>query len=144
MPARMADRPEISVVVPCLNEEDAVGDVVDAAWAGIRETGRPGEVIVVDNASEDRSAEVAAEHGATVIREDRRGYGSAYLKGLGDRPWRVRRHGGRRRHLPGRRTGARSSNGSTQETTSSSAPGSTATSTAERCRGPIGTSATRC
>jgi Glycosyl transferase family 2 len=83
MPERMADRPEISVVVPCLNEEHAVGGVVDAAWAGIRETGRPGEVIVVDNASEDRSAEVAAEHGATVVREDRRGYGSAYLKGLG-------------------------------------------------------------
>ena len=39
MPGRMADRPEISVVVPCLNEEEAVGDVVDAAWA---ESGRPG------------------------------------------------------------------------------------------------------
>ena len=44
--------------------------------------GRPGEVIVVDNASTDRSAEVAAEHGATVVREERPGYGSAYLAGL--------------------------------------------------------------
>ena len=39
-------------------------------------------MIVVDNASTDRSAEVAAEHGATVVREERPGYGSAYLAGL--------------------------------------------------------------
>ncbi len=76
------DRPEISVVIPCLNEEDAVGAVVDQAWEGIERSGRPGEVIVVDNASTDRSAEVAAEHGATVVREERPGYGSAYLAGL--------------------------------------------------------------
>jgi len=74
--------PEISVVVPCLNEEDAVGTVVDQAWQGIRDSGRRGEVIVVDNASTDRSAEVAAEHGAIVVREERPGYGSAYLAGL--------------------------------------------------------------
>jgi glycosyltransferase involved in cell wall biosynthesis len=76
------ERPEISVVMPCLNEEDAVGAVVDQAWQGIRRSGRSGEVIVVDNASSDRSAEVAAEHGATVVREERPGYGSAYLAGL--------------------------------------------------------------
>ena len=76
------DAPEISVVIPCLNEEAAVGAVVDQAWEGIERSGRPGEVIVVDNASTDRSAEVAAEHGAIVVREERRGYGSAYLAGL--------------------------------------------------------------
>ena len=74
--------PEISVVIPCLNEEEAVGAVVDQAWEGIHASGRPGEVIVVDNASTDRSAEVAAEHGAIVVREKRPGYGSAYLAGL--------------------------------------------------------------
>jgi hypothetical protein len=76
------ETPEISVVIPCLNEEEAVGAVVDQAWEGIRRSGRPGEVIVVDNASTDRSADVAADHGATVIREERPGYGSAYLAGL--------------------------------------------------------------
>jgi hypothetical protein len=76
------ERPEISVVIPCLNEEDAVGPVVDQAWEGIHRSGRSGEVIVVDNDSTDRSAEVAAEHGATVVREERPGYGSAYLAGL--------------------------------------------------------------
>jgi glycosyltransferase involved in cell wall biosynthesis len=74
--------PEISVVIPCLNEEEAVGKVVDQALEGIQRSGRTGEVIVVDNASTDRSAEVAAEHGAIVVREERPGYGSAYLAGL--------------------------------------------------------------
>ena len=76
------ERPEISVVIPCLDEEDAVGAVVDQAFEGIERSGRPGEVIVVDNGSTDRSAEVAAEHGAIVVREERPGYGSAYLAGL--------------------------------------------------------------
>ena len=76
--------PQISVVIPCLNEEEAVGRVVEQALDGIRSSGRPGEVIVVDNASTDRSAEVAAEHGARVVTESRRGYGSAYLAGLAE------------------------------------------------------------
>jgi len=74
--------PEISVVIPCLNEEDAVGSVVDGAWAGIEASGRPGEVIVVDNGSTDESARISVEHGATVVHEERAGYGSAYLAGL--------------------------------------------------------------
>lgn len=77
-----ATAPQISVVIPCLNEEAAVGAVVDQAWRGIEASGRTGEVIVVDNGSTDRSAEVAAKHGATVVTEPRRGYGSAYLAGL--------------------------------------------------------------
>ncbi len=80
----MSSSVQISVVIPCLNEEEAVGAVVDQAWEGIRSSGREGEVIVVDNASSDRSAEVAAEHGARVVTEPRRGYGSAYLAGLAD------------------------------------------------------------
>jgi glycosyltransferase involved in cell wall biosynthesis len=73
---------DISVVIPCLNEERAVGAVVDQALKGIAESGRTGEVIVVDNGSTDRSADIAAAHGATVISEPRRGYGSAYLAGF--------------------------------------------------------------
>jgi hypothetical protein len=70
------------VIIPCLNEEAAVGKVVDHAFEGIRRSGRPGEVVVVDNASTDSSAEVAAARGAIVVSEARRGYGSAYLAGL--------------------------------------------------------------
>src|SRR6266508_1508215 len=78
----MSSSVQISVVIPCLNEEEAVGSVVDQAWDGIQRSGRDGEVIVVDNDSSDRSAAIAAEHGATVVPEPERGYGSAYLAGL--------------------------------------------------------------
>jgi glycosyltransferase involved in cell wall biosynthesis len=74
--------PEISVIIPCLDEEEAVGSVVDRAFEGIRRSGRVGEVIVVDNGSTDESAKVAAARGAVVVSERRRGYGNAYLAGL--------------------------------------------------------------
>src|SRR5204863_2907390 len=73
---------QISVVIPCLDEEAAVGRVVDQAWEGIERSGRTGEVIVVDNGSTDRSAEAAQAHGAKVVFVPRRGYGRAYLTGL--------------------------------------------------------------
>lgn len=67
----------ISLVIPALNEEGAVGSVI----AGIdREIAD--EVIVVDNGSTDDTAAVAADRGATVVREDHKGYGSACLAGL--------------------------------------------------------------
>jgi hypothetical protein len=78
----MSAEPQISVVIPCLDEEEAVGNVVDQALEGIRRSGRSGEVIVVDNGSGDASAEIAAAHGARIVTEPRRGYGSAYLAGL--------------------------------------------------------------
>jgi len=73
---------DISVVLPCLNEEEAVGSVVDEARRGLEASGRSGEIIVVDNGSSDRSAEIAAAHGAVVVPEPQRGYGRAYLTGL--------------------------------------------------------------
>jgi len=75
---------EISVVIPCLDEEAAIAEVVNWAWEGIDSTGRAGEVIVVDNGSTDRSAEIAESAGARVVYESRRGYGSAYLRGLAE------------------------------------------------------------
>ena len=66
----MSAAPEISVVIPCLNEEEAVGKVVDQAFEGIRRSGRAGEVIVVDNGSTDRSAEVAADTGRASSASD--------------------------------------------------------------------------
>jgi glycosyltransferase involved in cell wall biosynthesis len=72
----------VSVVIPCLNEEQNVALCVRAAIEALQAAGLAGEVIVVDNASEDRSAELAAAAGARVISEPRRGYGSAYLAGF--------------------------------------------------------------
>jgi glycosyltransferase involved in cell wall biosynthesis len=72
----------VSVVIPCLNEEDNIEACVTRALEVMREANIPGEVVVADNASEDRSAELAAAAGARVIHEPRRGYGSAYLAGF--------------------------------------------------------------
>ena len=72
----------VSVVIPCLNEEASIADVVKAACAGIAKLKCPGEVIVIDNGSEDRSADLAAAAGARVVREDKCGYGSALRKGF--------------------------------------------------------------
>jgi glycosyltransferase involved in cell wall biosynthesis len=76
------DAPEITIVMPCLNEETAVGECVRKAAHWIAHYGYTGEVVVVDNGSTDRSAEYAEAAGARVIHESRRGYGRAYLTGL--------------------------------------------------------------
>ena len=76
------DPPLVSVVIPCLNEEMNIAQCVRSAVAALAGGNLSGEVIVVDNASEDRSAELAAEAGARVVPEPRRGYGSAYLAGF--------------------------------------------------------------
>ena len=52
-------RPEVSIVLPCLNEIDSVGAVVREARDQIARTGRTGEVVVVDNGSTDGSAAAA-------------------------------------------------------------------------------------
>jgi glycosyltransferase involved in cell wall biosynthesis len=74
--------PLVSVVIPCLNEEENIERCVMAALAAIQSMDAHGEVLVVDNDSDDRSAELAAAAGAKVIHEPRRGYGSAYLAGF--------------------------------------------------------------
>ena len=72
----------VSVVIPCLNEEASISSCVGRSLAAIRDADMSGEVIVVDNGSIDRSAEVATEAGARVVLEERKGYGSAYLRGF--------------------------------------------------------------
>jgi glycosyltransferase involved in cell wall biosynthesis len=81
-PAQVAGRRRVSVVIPCLNEAENIEHCVSAAFAVLGEHALSGEVIVVDNGSEDGSAELAEAAGATVVREPRRGYGRAYLAGF--------------------------------------------------------------
>src|SRR5262245_24965976 len=67
----------IAVVIPCLNEQEPIGEVVREVLAqGV------GEVIVVDNGSTDATAQRARESGAIVISEPQRGYGRACATGL--------------------------------------------------------------
>ncbi len=76
------DTPEISFVLPCLNEEAAIGGCVDSLLSVIQRLRLSAEIVVVDNASTDRSAAIARAHGARVVAQPARGYGNAYLKGF--------------------------------------------------------------
>ena len=73
---------EMSIVIPCLDEERTIGPCVESAFRALAMAHATGEVVVVDNGSTDRSAEIAEAAGARVIHESRPGYGSAYLAGL--------------------------------------------------------------
>lgn len=73
---------DISVVMPCLDEEASVGICVEKAWKGIARSGLRGEVIVADNGSSDGSVSKAIAAGAHVVHQGTRGYGNAYLKGF--------------------------------------------------------------
>jgi glycosyltransferase involved in cell wall biosynthesis len=68
----------VSVIIPCLNEEAPIANVVREVWAQ-----NVDEVIVVDNGSTDKTAERAANAGARVVCEPQRGYGRACAAGLG-------------------------------------------------------------
>ncbi len=74
VPARLGG---VVVVIPARNEEASLPLV-------LRDLPRVEAVVVVDNGSTDATAQVATEHGAIVVSEQRRGYGSACLKGLGE------------------------------------------------------------
>jgi dolichol-phosphate hexosyltransferase len=67
---------KITVIIPCLNEEQGVEQVLRRIPDFVD------EVIVVDNGSTDRTSEVALSFGAKVIREDVRGYGRSYKTGF--------------------------------------------------------------
>ena len=72
---------EVSIVVPCLNEELTVGEFVDWCFEGLQGAGVTGEVLIIDSSS-DRSPQIAAERGARVITVPKRGLGRAYIDAL--------------------------------------------------------------
>jgi glycosyltransferase involved in cell wall biosynthesis len=78
MPAVLAT----AIIIPCLNEEEPIFDVVREVLAQGAGQLLIREVIVVDNGSNDRTAERAEAAGARVVREPRRGYGRACAAGL--------------------------------------------------------------
>jgi glycosyltransferase involved in cell wall biosynthesis len=73
---------ELSIVLPCLNEERTVGNCVEQAITFLTDHGIRGEVLVADNGSTDRSAEIASAKGAIVIPVVEKGYGSALRGGF--------------------------------------------------------------
>ena len=73
----MQPRPYTSVIIAALNEEAAIGKVIESVPKDLVD-----EIVVVDNGSTDRTAEVASAAGARVVNENIRGYGRAFRAGL--------------------------------------------------------------
>jgi glycosyltransferase involved in cell wall biosynthesis len=72
----MKDNFKIAVIIPAMNEEASIGKVIDEIPAYVD------DIVVVDNGSDDKSAEVARVHGARTLYEPERGYGIACLTGI--------------------------------------------------------------
>lgn len=79
---RDGEPPELSIVMPCLNEAGSVGACVEKSLAVLQAHGIQGEVVVSDNGSTDGSAEIARRAGARVVHQPLRGYGHAYMHGF--------------------------------------------------------------
>lgn len=73
--------PEVSIVVPALNEEITIGEFVDWCWEGIRESGVRAEILIIDS-SADKTAEIALSKGARVLKSPKKGLGQAYIDSL--------------------------------------------------------------
>src|SRR5581483_2932369 len=78
----MTDVPLVSGVMPCLNEEAAIGSCIDKIQRTFAAAGIAGEIVVCDNGSTDASVAIAERMGARVVHQPRRGYGNAYLEGF--------------------------------------------------------------
>lgn len=78
----MTDAPLVSVVMPCLNEEAAIGACIEKIQRTFSVAGIAGEIVVSDNGSTDASVGIAERMGARVVHQPRRGYGNAYLRGF--------------------------------------------------------------
>ncbi len=74
----------VSIVIPTMNEEESLGSVLKELERAFSQSTFAYEVIVVDTLSKDRTVQIAEEMGARVIREDRRGYGRAYMTGFAE------------------------------------------------------------
>jgi glycosyltransferase involved in cell wall biosynthesis len=77
-----ATTPQISVVLPCLDEEAGLAVCIGSIRKAFADGGLDGEVVVCDNGSTDRSLEIARAAGVVVVQEPKKGYGLAYGTGL--------------------------------------------------------------
>ena len=73
---------DLTILMPCLNEEENIGSCIKDAEEYLRSRKLAGEILVIDNNSTDRSAAIATSLGARVVNEPRRGYGRALRTGM--------------------------------------------------------------
>jgi len=79
---RQTEAIEVSVVIPCLNEEDTLASCIEKARRALREHNIAGEIVVADNGSTDLSRTIAERQGTRVIMVKEPGYGSALMGGI--------------------------------------------------------------
>jgi glycosyltransferase involved in cell wall biosynthesis len=82
LPREEASAPELSILMPCLNESETLRACIDKARAFLLRSGVRGEIVIADNGSTDGSQEVARGAGARVAAIAQKGYGSALLGGI--------------------------------------------------------------
>ena len=73
---------ELTILMPCLNEERTIGFCIDEAKRFIDESSISAEILIADNGSTDRSAEIAEDMGARVVKIMATGYGNALIGGI--------------------------------------------------------------
>ena len=81
IPANDVDGPELSIVIPALNEEITIAQFVDWCHEGLRNANVKGEILIVDSSS-DSTAEIALSKGARVLKSPKRGLGRAYIDAI--------------------------------------------------------------
>src|SRR5215467_6433849 len=74
--------PELSIVMPCLNEAETIGTCIQKAQAFLHQYEVLGEIVVADNGSTDGSQEIARLMGARVVHVEAKGYGNALMGGI--------------------------------------------------------------
>jgi glycosyltransferase involved in cell wall biosynthesis len=74
--------PEVSIIMPCLNEADTLAACIGKARRALNEHNIPGEIIVADNGSTDGSQAIARKLGARLINVTEKGYGNALMGGI--------------------------------------------------------------
>lgn len=78
----MAEPLELTILMPCLNEEETIAACIRMAKKGLEAAGVSGEVLVADNGSKDNSIAIAEKEGARVVNVKEKGYGSALRGGI--------------------------------------------------------------
>ncbi len=78
----MIDKPELSIVMPCLNEAETLAICINKAQSFFDNNNVIGEIIIADNGSTDGSIAIAKSHNANVIHVNQKGYGSALKAGI--------------------------------------------------------------
>lgn len=79
---RPLDGPELTILMPCLNEAETLATCIRKARRGLEAHGIEGEILIADNGSTDGSREIAASEGARVVPVTERGYGAALIGGI--------------------------------------------------------------